>query len=357
MTRRGSPSCAQLGALVLLGASACTRGVLDAGWNQDGSSPASPDVTVQLPDAASNIADAGAPLLPVDSRNPVIVINDGVYDNWQGEYSLLLAHAGLLDLVGIVVSPGNTWPDLAANLDGWRQLLAAARDAGLSVLPTPIASDAEQLRRPDDGEPSATLPNASEGARYIVDTAARLGTPERPLVVATGGRLTDVADAYLLDPTVVERVVVVSSLGNGFSEAERIARMGVPNGEMDPWASELVARVFRYVQVSAYYDQFSDVPQERESELPDNPFGAWLAAKRAQIWRDPVAADQVSVLAVGLPNFTLAAERLAPAGLDGDVMTLAPDPTGRCWLVTASEGNAPREYLWQQLLEPSTFDP
>ena len=33
-------------------------------------------------------------LLPVDERNPILLANDGAYDNWQGEYAVLLANAG-----------------------------------------------------------------------------------------------------------------------------------------------------------------------------------------------------------------------------------------------------------------------
>ena len=91
----------------------------------------------------------------------------------------------------------------------------------------------------------------------IVDTSARLSLPYRPLVVATGGRLTDVADAYLIDPTVTERVVVVSSLGTTTASG---AAMAAPNGEMDPWADAIVTAHFRFVQVSAFYDQLTDVP-------------------------------------------------------------------------------------------------
>ena len=31
-------------------------------------------------------------LLPVDERNPILLTNDGAYDNWQGEYAILLAN-------------------------------------------------------------------------------------------------------------------------------------------------------------------------------------------------------------------------------------------------------------------------
>src|SRR4029079_17856767 len=127
----------------------------------------------------------------------------------------------------------------------------------------------------------APLPNRSEGARLIVDTSARLSLPYRPLVLVTGGRLTDVADPYLIDPKVTDRVVVVSSLGKTSASG---GAMAAPNGEMDPWADAIVTARFRFVQVSAFYDQLADVPTARLSELPANALGAWIAAKQPKIW-------------------------------------------------------------------------
>jgi hypothetical protein len=174
-------------------------------------------------------------------------------------------------------------------------------------------------------------------------------------VVATGGRLTDVADAYLIDPTVVERVVVVASLGTGFSNGESVARMGIPNGEMDPWANAVVAERFRYLQVSAYYDQAKDVPAERLAELPANAFGDWMRAKQPDILDTTLAADQVAVLAIGLPAFVRSVARLSAAGWDGNVLTLAPDENGRVLLATESDGAAATAQLWELLSSPATF--
>ena len=36
--------------------------------------------------------------LPVDARNPILLMNDGSSDNWQGEYALLLAHGHSLGI-------------------------------------------------------------------------------------------------------------------------------------------------------------------------------------------------------------------------------------------------------------------
>jgi hypothetical protein len=387
------PIAALCSAALLWGAVSCNTSALNAGWNQapegsaqsvpispNSSQPASLPVdsgpamvsapTATAPDASSsgsNRTDAGTALgdagssdldngLPVSAENPVILVNDGPFDNWQGEYALLFAHAGGPPIAGIVVGVGRTWPDLEANLTGWRDLVAGARDSGLTEVPDPLGSDGTPLARPTDGNADSTVPNGSEGARFIVEKSLELAEPELPVVVATGGALTDVADAYLLDPTVVDRVVVMASLGTGLTDAAPpVARMGIPNGEMDTWADAIVVQKFRYIQVSAFYDQAADVPEERSPELPDNSFGDWIRAKRGDIWPDPIAADQVSAIALALPEFTIGVERVSQVGWADDQPTLAPDVNGNAWIVTASDGAAARARFWDLLSDPATF--
>ncbi len=295
-------------------------------------------------------------LLPVDERNPILLANDGAYDNWQGEYAVLLANGGGPRLAGIIVNTSAPWPDLAKNIAGWRGLVAAARASGLRNIPDPIASTGPPLVRPASGHLDDTTPNRSEGAHEIVDASLNLALPYRPVVIVTGGRLTDVADAYLIDPTVIERVVIVSSLGATTSTG---GTMGPPNGEMDPWADSIVTARFRFVQVSAFYDQTTDVPSARLSGLPANPLGAWIAAKQPSIFDLAQAADQVGVLAIGIPSFVTAVESVsAPSpvvtGATGgpDLVT---DPSGPLLLVTHNASADATGRFWQLLLDPSTY--
>ena len=293
--------------------------------------------------------------LPVDERNPIVLANDGADDNWQGEYAILLAHSGGPKLAGIIINTSPPWPDLDANIAGWRGLVAAAGASGLPDVPDPTASIGPPLVRPASGMIDDTAPNRSEGARLIVDASARLSVPYRPLVVATGGRLTDVADAYLIDPTVAARVVVVSSLGSTTASG---GAMAAPNGEMDPWADAIVTARFRFVQVSAFYDQLTDVPASRLSELPANAFGDWIAAKQPKIWGLHEAADQVAVVAVGVPTFATEVKRVSVTALVGAGATAGPDlvadPDGAAWLVTESAGTEATGRFWQALLAPTT---
>lgn len=297
-------------------------------------------------------------LIPVDQRNPIVLANDGAYDNWQGEYAVLLANGGGPKLAGIIVNTSSPWPDLDANIAGWRGLVAAARSSGLRNIPDPIASTGPALVRPASGQIDDTAPNRSEGAHLIVDTSLSLGLPYRPLVVVTGGRLTDVADAYLIDSTVAERVVVVSSLG---TTTETGAAMGPPNGEMDPWADSIVTAHFRFVQVSAFYDPTTDVPSSRLAQLPANPFGDWIAAKQPSIFDLDQAADQVGVVAVGIPDFVTAVESVSAAAPVGAGATAGPglgaDPVGRLLLVSQNASAEATNRFWELLLAPSTYDP
>jgi hypothetical protein len=294
--------------------------------------------------------DHAGKTLPTRVDSPLIVTNDSVYDNWQGEFALLLANAEAPPLAGIIVSTGGMWSDLDANVDGWQQLVTSARETGLEA-PEPLRSASQPLQRPDDGQIESTAPNDSAGARFIVETSRELYDAERPVVIATGGRLTDIADAYLLDPSVTERVVVVASLGTGFSATDGLARMGVPNGEMDAWAGEIVARKFRYVQVSGHYDQLTDVPAARSSELPNTPLGEWVESKREQIFETPLASDQVSILVAQEPAFSLKVARVNAAERDGELMTLTADPAGPAWLVPEVDGELATERLWRGLLD------
>lgn len=288
--------------------------------------------------------------LPVDERSAMLVTNDGARDNWQAEYAAVLAATGRLKLLGFVVNSSAEYPEIETNVSELRRMVSAARGSGMRGVPEPTASIAPALVRPDSGVIEDTVPNRSEGARLILEAAARHGTAVHPLAIATGGALTDVADAYLLDPTLAERSVVVASLGRIEGSG---ARTGDPNGNRDPWATEIVLSRMRYVQVNGYYQQSLDVPEERVAELPSNAFGAWISEKRADILELRVACDQVSVLAAALPWFPTDVSRMR---LDTeDRSLLVPDEAGPLWHVAGSLHERAREELWTSLLSARTF--
>jgi hypothetical protein len=302
--------------------------------------------------------DASHGLLPVDERNPVIIDNDGWSDNWQGEYAVLFANSGGPTLEGIVAGATNYWSDLAANVDGWTGFVTAARASGLQNIPDVTEGASKTLTAPGDGMIDSTVPIGSAGAHLIVNRSRQLSLPARPVVVLTGGALTNVADAYLIDHSVVDRVVVVASLGR--YKAPKAVMSG-PNGDLDPWADWIVAQRFRYIQFSIDYDQASDVTEDQLPSLPKNPLGDWMAAKQPDLSTLKTAADQVTVLSTGLPTFVRAVQRSSPdtsAGFNsppGQGPPLVPDATGNAWVVTEIAAPLGPSRLWQVLLDSHTF--
>ncbi|HEY2731376.1 MAG TPA: hypothetical protein VGK52_15640 [Polyangia bacterium] len=314
----------------LLSIAACSGGALDAGHD--------------LPHGA----------LPVDERNAIIVENDGGHDNWQGEFAVAFSAVGRLTLAGFIVNESPLWPDITANLKDWNGLVDAAHASGISA-PAPIPSLAPPLQAPVSGVFEDTEPNRSSGAQFIVATAHRLGRSYRPLVVATGGQLTDVADAYLIDHTMAELVVVVSSLGttNGTT-----ATMGPPNGDLDPWANAIVAARYQYVQVNAYYDQTQDIPDSRVAQLPKDSLGLWTANKRSMLLAGLTPCDQISVIAAVLPTFAQGVTRMTRSGTapivggkmgGGMVPSLSSDVTGNVWVVSSGDSASATNAFWQAL--------
>ena len=319
-----------LAGATLLAATASCSGTLDAGMDAHG-------------------------LLPVDGRNPVIIYNDSASDNWIGEYAVLLAQSSGPPLAGLIVTGSSYWPDGNANTKGWNDLLTAARSSGLSNLPVVTTSTGKPLVRPADGQLLSTTKNDSLGGQLIVSLSKQLSLPWRPLVVLVGTQMTDVADAYLIDQSVVDRVVVVSSLGTYTAPN---GAMNAPNGELDPWADWIVAQVFQYIQVSAFYDQTQDVQTSQLPNLPANALGSEIAAKQPNLFTVTTASDQVSVLAVGLPAFVQAVQAArVDTSATFDPMQgppLIPDAQGNVLIVTAIKAPLAQSCLWWLLLNPGS---
>ena len=296
--------------------------------------------------------------LPVDETNPVILYEDDWSGDWLGEYAVLLANSGGPPLAGIIVNASKIWGDLGINTSGWNDLVNEAGASGLPNIPDVTSSAGVALKMPANGQIDSTTANNSLGAQRIRDLSSQLSQPNLPVVVVATTSLTDLADAYLIDHTVVDRVVVVAALG-GYSAPN--ASMNAPNGDMDPWADWIVAQRFRYIQVSAYYDQTADVTTTDLPSLPPNPLGNRFATKLPNIIAVPQAADQVALLAMGLPGFTVSAQQVSPdtsGGFNGTQgPPLVPDPNGKDWVVTQIAAPLAKSRLWQMLLDPQTFGP
>ena len=289
--------------------------------------------------------------LPVDERNPVILDQDDWSGDWLGEYAVMLANSGGPPLAGIIVNKTPFWGDVNANAMGWNNLLAAASMSGLKNLPVVTPSPGDPLTRPADGQIESTVANDTAGARLMRDVSQQLSTPTRPVVIVVTTSFTDLANAYFLDRTIVNRVVVVAAAGSYQAPNGVLDR---PNGDMDPWADWIVTQRYTFVDVGTWYDQTGDITDANVMNLPMNPFGMWISKKRSQIIDIDTASDQVALLSFGLPMFTTSAVPASPdisAGFNSaQGPNIVPDPNGKCWLVTGIVGARAGNKLWDMLL-------
>lgn len=289
--------------------------------------------------------------LPVDERNPIILDQDDWSGDWLGEYAFLLANSGGPPLAGIVINTTPFWPDLNANTTGWTNMIAAARNSGLKNIPDVTGSAGGTLARPADGQIESTVANDSAGAELMVKVSRDLSTPTRPVAIVTTTSFTDLANAYFLDPTIVDRVVVVIAAGSYQAPNGILNR---PNGDMDPWADWIVTQRYNFVYVGTWYDQTGDITDDDVMNLPTNSFGTWIANKRSQIIDITTAADQVALLSFGVPMFTTGVVSASPdlsAGFNAaQGPNVVPDPSGRDWMVTGIASPLASSRLWAMLL-------
>ncbi len=147
--------------------------------------------------------------LPYDNTNPVIHTNDGNIDVYSLEYAMSLASAGDINLVGIV-------GELVAPFH-YQDMVGKARRSGMvnipdSVVMNRVAGATRALQEPASGLIEDTIPLTTLESNFIVSEANK-ATPENPLVIHTGGPLTAVADAYLLDNSIADKIIVTALLG------------------------------------------------------------------------------------------------------------------------------------------------
>ena len=185
--------------------------------------------------------------LPYSASNPVIYDNDAVTDVYTDEYLMALASLGEIQLKGMLssssIAPENRWvseSDAESNVNERQKVVAAARASGFRNIPDPVRGPKGQLNRPASGQIQDTRPNGSEGSWLIV-REARKASAELPLVVVMGGPLTAAADAYLLDPSIADKVIVAWL-------CIRNNDMGQYNGWADGWAAYIVLQKLRLVQ-------------------------------------------------------------------------------------------------------------
>lgn len=216
---------------------------------------------------------AGSPVAPPTlselrrlPRNcPIIYDNDWLRDVTDDEYLFAKVHLGQANLKGVIVTK-DLWDQgrlytVEQGLKDFGEDIAMARRSGWRGIPDPTIGADRMFERPASGRVEDTKPIPSPGAELIVREARR-ASPAKPLIVVVGGPLNTVASAYLMDPTIAQRMIVLMTDINGY------------NGQ-DKWANYIVTTRCRLANFGAHpiwwpqRPQTPVMPLERFDRLPD----------------------------------------------------------------------------------------
>jgi hypothetical protein len=110
----------------------------------------------------------------------------------------------------------------------------------MNNVPDPVAGADVMLSRPASGIIEDTGPVNSPGSDLIV-TEARLASPQKPLLIFVGGQLTTIASAYLTDPSIADRMVILATSIFNYNDTDAWAnyilskRCKLINFGDDPW--------------------------------------------------------------------------------------------------------------------------
>lgn len=302
--------------------------------------------------------------LPFDSTHPLIYDNDTELEGLDLPYAAALASAGEIRLVAVTYVLANDYP----------AFMNMARRSGLDHLPEtpsliengiPDIINAETtglvLSRPESGLIEDTVPVINASVRTIIQQA-RLATPEKPLVIATGGPVTNVASAYLLEPDIVDRIIVSSILSAGANGW---------NDTADPWAKYVVLERLRSVIFSQELRNTDKrKPQlsvaRLQQDMPDVELRRYMM-DRAAVGNDK-AIDIASLMVVTHPELVLQTRQYAfshwAAGKQWwpDAYHLIPvyteDDEGPVTVITqvAPRSKFTGEY-WRAISNPSAYHP
>jgi hypothetical protein len=219
----------------------------------------------------------------------VVYDNDEAVDMYTDEYLLALASLSEIQLKGMITSSPIVPYDNYVTVENYErdvadreQLVATARASGFVNIPTRVRGPMGHLQKPGSGEIDETQPIGSVGSWLIV-AEARKATPEKPLIVVAGAPLTAEADAYLLDRSIADKLIV-AWLGGGKTD------MCDYNGWADSWAAYIVMRKLRLVQFPLRMAPPS-VPKPRLLELPACPLRDYMYRKHHPTNSDPGDVD------------------------------------------------------------------
>lgn len=303
--------------------------------------------------------------LPFDQTNPIIYDNDDHRDMYTDEYLFALASAREVSLKGIISTYSGGQKEYDLFVRGRQEMVQKARKSGFGNLPDPIAGPNYPLVKPSSNRMEDTKSIQSEAGKVIVEEALKT-TPEKPLVVIAGGQLTAIADAYLQDPAIADRIVVCGIFG---------VNEKTYNAGLDAWAWTIVLSKFKCVSIADSDDQskFSRVFQSERPSTPKQKFEEdlrngifprtayfeWIVEKRHPV--HPAVymeydGDTPAAIPLIRQDYVTEVERWSCVGIDEAGMPkLVSDGNGPLYLVTGGDSEIATQEFWRVLENPKSW--
>lgn len=298
--------------------------------------------------------------LPYDRTCPVLYDNDYANDyvDW---YLMALANAKDIRYLGISTSssiapynrhmPADALDDCIATRT---RIVGIGRASGLRHIPGPVAGTRGHLVKPASGKIENTSPIDSPGSRQIV-REAQAASATKPLVVCVGGPLTVVADAYLLNQSIADKLVVA------WLDNYRDGMYGF-NGWSDGWAAYIVLEKLRLVQFTVDSNPFASVPKDRlKNELPATSMREFMLGIKPDVVAPAGDADGPPAISIMRPDYVVELKRVSFGGwktADGhEVPMFKDDPQGRALVATKVDARIATEEWWRALKNPTLWTP
>lgn len=314
--------------------------------------------------------------LPFDSTSPVIYDNDGAVESgFSDVYVMALASAGAIDLRGIISTGtyGERPPFIPRTEDHIllerRELVAKARRSGMRNIPDPSPGPGVSLssRRPPSGVIEETKPVGAKGSWLIVNEARR-ATAAKPLVVIMGGQGSALADAYLLDNSIADKVVALWLVG-GKRNGEVVLHGFEYNAYTDLWATQIIFEKLRLV-VFPVEDapHVPHTPKSRFGQLPKTELRQHILEigwPRGDKLSEPEHNwDALGALALTQPNLVLATKQIALHRWEKDIWGGAhpvpvwkEDQRGRVTMVSRVSAALATDEWWRRMMDPAIWGP
>ncbi len=321
--------------------------------------------TVVLLAAVPALAIQNEPL-GYDGTNPVIYDNDGCLESGFTDLEVMaLASAGRINLRGIITTcsygewdRGNQPLPEAELIRERQEFIEKGRRSGFRNIPDCSAGPSVSLRRPASGRIEDTKPIDTPGSRLIVSEAKK-ASAAKPLVIVMGGQATAVADAWLLDNSIADKVLVAWAAG--MESGSEMTSKNEYNMWIDPWAACVVLEKLRVVMFPGGSQMWADTPKSRLWELPDTEIRTTCYENR---WDrgDTYSEPSTDWDAQPLHPFTRAdyvtgTRRLKFSRWDGNYPVYVIDAGGRVLAAWSRSRAAATEEWWARAKDPAAWGP